>query len=176
MSDALNDPTTPVVPTVTDPAPVADPVTPKVYDEAYVKELRQEAAAARVAKKDAVDTAVTEATAAHAAELAERDVQYTQLQNELGQAWIELEKVYVALDSKVPSEHVRAFSSLIQGTDKESIGLSAKAAYDLAGGFTTRHPAYDPSQGRGGSNDLPLNGDPILDAISRAVGAKRRST
>lgn len=144
---------------------------PKLFDEAYVKSLREEAAAARVAKKDAVESAVRSTQEAHAAELAARDTAYTELQNELAAARIELEKLYVSIDANVPSDKVRAFASLIQGNDSESIKDSAKTAYELAGGFATKSSAFDPTQGFGGRGTLPLNGDPILDALKRAVGA-----
>lgn len=145
---------------------------PKLFDEAYVKSLRDEAAAARVAKKDAVEAAIKEVSESHAAALAEKDVAYTELQNELAQARIELEKLYISIDAGVPSDKVRQFSSLIQGTDTESIQASAKAAYELAGGFSSKSPAFDPTQGFGGRDPLPLNGDPILAAIKAAVGIK----
>ena len=151
---------------------VAKPLEPqqKSFDEAYVKSLRDEAAAARVGKKDAVDAAVKAASEAHSAELAARDTSYTELQNELATAKIELEKLYVTIDANVPSDKVRAFAGLIQGTDAESITASAKSAYDLAGGFSTKSPAFDPTQGFGGRDPLPLNGDPILAALRSAVG------
>jgi hypothetical protein len=156
------------------PAPEATPKpmepTPKVFDEAYVKSLRDEAAAARIAKKEAVDAAVAAATAQHQADLAARDLAYTELQNQLGEAWIELEKLYTTIDAQVPSDKVRAFVSILQGTDKDSITASAKSAYELAGGFSTKSPAFDPTQGFGGKDPLPLNGDPILNAIKAAVG------
>ena len=141
---------------------------PKLFDEAYVKSLRDEAAAARVAKKDAVDAALKEANDKFQQELATKDTAYTELQNELAAARLELEKLYISIDSRVPSDKVRAFASLLQGSDSDSIKESAKAAYDLAGGFTTRS-AFDPTQGTGG-RDIPLNGDPILEAIKKAVG------
>ena len=145
---------------------------PKLFDEAYVKSLREEAAAARVAKKDAVDAAVREIQEAHSAELAARDTAYTELQNELAAAKLELEKLYISIDSNVPSDKVRAFAGLLQGSDSESIQASAKAAYELAGGFASKTPAFDPTQGLGGRKDIPLNGDPILQAIKAAVGVK----
>lgn len=145
---------------------------PKVFDEAYVKSLRDEAAAARVAKKDAVEAAVKEANDKFQAELAAKDTAFAELQNELSTARIELEKLYVTLDANVPSDKVRAFVGILQGNDTESITASAKAAYDLAGGFATKSPAFDPSQGFGGRDVLPLNGDPILQALKNAVGMK----
>lgn len=160
------------------PVPATDkPMEPqgKVFDEAYVKSLRDEAAAARVAKKDAVDAAVKELSEKHSAELAARDLRNTELQNELGGAWIELEKVYLSLDAQVPNDKVRAFIEILDGTDRDSIGESVKSRLELVGGFDSKSPspAFDPSQGRGGKPPLPLNGDPILDAISRAVGIKK---
>jgi hypothetical protein len=145
----------------------------KVFDEAYVKSLRDEAAAARVAKKDAVDAAIAAAKAEHQAELAARDLAYTELQNQLGAAWIELEKVYLSLDAKVPNDKVRAFVEILDGTDADSIGESVKSRLELVGGFDSKSPAFDPSHGRGGKPPLPLNGDPILDAIKAAVGIKK---
>lgn len=143
---------------------------PKLFDEAYVKSLREEAAAARVAKKDAVDAAIKEANEKFQQELASKDTAYTELQGELAAARLELEKLYISIDSRVPSDKVRAFASLLNGSDSDSIKESAKAAYELAGGFSTKSPAFDPTQGTGGRDPLPLNGDPILEAIKKAVG------
>jgi len=150
---------------------------PKLYDEAYVKELRQEAAAARVAKKEAVEAAVKELKEAHAAELADRDLKYTELENQLGAAWIELEKVYLSLDAKVPNDKVRAFVEILEGNDKDSIAESVKSRLDLVGGFAEEKKGptvsgFDPTQGFGGKREMSLNGDPILDAIKAAVGVK----
>ncbi|QFG12514.1 scaffolding protein [Mycobacterium phage Toaka] len=171
MSDiATPDSTTPAV---TD-TPLEKAPEGKVYDEVYVKGLRDEAAAARIAKRDAVETATKELKEAHAAELAAKDVSYTELQNELGNAWIELEKVYVALDAKVPSDKVRAFTAILQGNDAESIGASAKSSLDLIGGFDSKGPAYDPSQGRGGTPPLALNGDGILNAMIAVLDKRPR--
>ncbi|AIT13489.1 scaffolding protein [Mycobacterium phage SnapTap] len=151
---------------------VKAPETPKVYDESYVKELRQEAAAARVAKKDAVDAAVSAAKEAHTAELTARDVRITELENELGKAWTLLQKYETTLDAKVPSDKVRAFVEILQGEDAESIGASAKKNLELIGGFETKPVrGFDPTQGFGGrKEDMPLNGDPILDAIKQTLG------
>lgn len=145
---------------------------PKTFDEAYVKSLRDEAAAARVAKNTAVDEAVAALNQRHQQELADRDTAFTALQNDLGNAWIELEKVYTAVEAKVPSDKVRAFVEILEGTDKDTISESAKTRIDLFGGFDSKIPAYDPSQGRGGKPPIPLNGDPILAAIKGALHIK----
>jgi len=163
--------TTTDTPAVT-PAVTATPLEaqPKLFDEAYVKSLRDEAAAARVAKKDAVEAAVKEANDKFQAELASRDTALAETQNELSAARLDLEKYKIAVEAEVPSSKVAAFVSILQGTDTESIRASAQAAYDLAGGFKTNGPAYDPTQGFGGSAPLALNGDPILQALKGIAG------
>ncbi|KRD08577.1 head assembly protein [Mycobacterium sp. Root265] len=165
---------TPAVTPVVDPAPVVDPLKPaeKVYDQAYVTGLRDEAAAARVSKNEAVASAVAAAKAEHEAALAAKDVAYTELQNELGAAWVELEKLYVSIDAEIPSTKVRAFTAILQGNDHDSIFASAKSTYELFDGFDTpapKSPAYDPSQSTGGKPTLALNGDPIMQALIKAV-------
>ncbi|ASR86470.1 scaffolding protein [Mycobacterium phage Changeling] len=158
------------------PAPEATPTpvepTQKVFDEAYVKELRNEAAAARLAKKDAVEAAVREVKEAHTAELVARDTRITELENEIGKAWTLLQKYETSLAAKVPSDKVQQFVAILQGTDAESIEASAKANLELIGGFGHKPvPGFDPTQGFGGRKaDMPLNGDPILDAIKASLG------
>lgn len=172
MSDTATPESTPAgepTPVVTD-TPLEP--NPKVFDEAYVKELRNEAAAARHAKKEAVEAAVNAAKEAHAAELVARDTRITELETELGQAWIELQKLHTSLAAKVPSDKVLAFTKILQGTDAETIGESAKENLELIGGFDRKPvPGFDPTQGFGGrKGDMPLNGDPILAAIKQTLG------
>lgn len=143
---------------------------PKVYDEDYVKELRQEAAAARVAKKDAVEAVEKALNEKHAAELAARDTAYTELENELAKERIELQKLRTALEAKVPSDKVLAFVEILQGEDADSIAESARKNLELIGGFSEKPVlGFDPTQGFGGKRTLPLNGDPLLQALVKAV-------
>ncbi|QGJ87744.1 scaffolding protein [Mycobacterium phage Leogania] len=170
MSDSATPEGTPAGTPAPEATPPADQ-TPKVFDEAYVKELRQEAAAARLAKKDAVEAAVKEANEAHTAELTARDVRITELENELGKAWTLLQKYETTIDAKVPSDKVRAFVEILQGSDADSITESAKKNLELIGGFDNKPVrGFDPTQGLGGRKEMPLNGDPILDAIKQTLG------
>ncbi|QGJ90917.1 scaffolding protein [Mycobacterium phage BiancaTri92] len=170
MSDSATPEGTPAGTPAPEATPPADQ-TPKVFDEAYVKELRQEAAAARLAKKDAVEAAVKEAKEAHTAELTARDVRITELENELGKAWTLLQKYETTIDAKVPSDKVRAFVEILQGSDADSITESAKKNLELIGGFDNKPVrGFDPTQGLGGRKEMPLNGDPILDAIKQTLG------
>ncbi|ASZ75447.1 head scaffolding protein [Mycobacterium phage Kimona] len=146
------------------------PQQQEVFSREYVEELRRENAKHRTSKNEAVQAARDEVKAEYEAKLAEKDTAYTELQNELGKAWIELEKVYVALEAKVPSEKVRAFAAILKGEDKESITESAESAKELFGGFDQNDPPYDPTQGSGGGKPLPLNGDPIMAALKAKIG------
>ncbi|AIT13333.1 scaffolding protein [Mycobacterium phage Equemioh13] len=172
MSDSATPEGTPAGTPAPEATPAAEQPQGKVYDESYVKELRQEAAAARHAKKDAVEAAVKEVKEAHAAELTARDVRITELENELGSAWTLLQKYETTIDAKVPSDKVRAFVEILQGSDAESITESAKKNLELIGGFDRKPvPGFDPTQGFGGrKEDMPLNGDPILNAMKTVLG------
>jgi len=161
--------TTPAEGTPAAAAPVAAP-TQETFTKEYVQELRNEAANYRNRAKTAAEEARAAVQAEYEAKLADKDVQYLELQNQLGQAWIELEKVYTAVDASIPSSKVRAFAAILQGEDPDSIKESAKTAADLFGGLDSKSPAFDPTQGKGGT-PLPLNGDPLLNALKRAVGA-----
>ncbi|QTF81439.1 scaffolding protein [Mycobacterium phage TarsusIV] len=172
MSDTATPEGTPAGTPAPEATPAAEQPAAKVYDEAYVKELRNEAAAQRHAKKDAVEAAVKEANEAHAAELSARDVRITELENELGKAWIELQKLHTTLEAKVPSDKVLAFVEILQGSDADSITESAKKSLGLIEGLGGKKqvPGFDPTQGFGGrKEDMPLNGDPILNAMKSVL-------
>ncbi|QFP95681.1 scaffolding protein [Mycobacterium phage AbbysRanger] len=173
---ADNDAQTPDTPVSTEGAtpegnPPAAPVAPETFSREYVEELRRENAKARTSKNQAVEDAKSEVRKEYEAKLAEKDTAMAELQNQLGQAWIELEKVYTAVDAKVPSDRVRAFAEILKGEDPDAIKASAESAKQLFGGMTGTVPAVDPTQGSGGGKHVPLNGDPILEAIKKAVGA-----
>jgi hypothetical protein len=142
---------------------------PEMFSKEYVQELRNEAARYRTQKNEAVEQTKAALEADFTSKLAEKDVAVTELQNQLGAAWVELEKVYTAIEAKIPSDKVRAFAAILQGNDKDSISESAKSAKELFGGLDSKSPAYDPTQGSGGGV-LPLNGDPLLNALKKVVG------
>lgn len=155
----------------TTPEPVEATVNaglePKVYSEDYVKQLRQEAAKYRTEKNDAINAAKAEITASFESQIAEKNTAFSDLEGQLGAAGVELTKLRTALQLQVPSDKVLAFAELLKGNTPEEIQQSAASAKELFGGFKT--PATDPTQGTGGA--VPLNGDPILAALKKAVGA-----
>jgi hypothetical protein len=143
----------------------------ETFSREYVQELRQEAAKARTAKKEALEQLRAELNGEFEKKQAGSDTKYTELQTDLGKAWVELQKLYSAIDNGIPTDKVRSFVSVLQGSDEESISKSVATAKELFGDLSKPSPAHDPTQGQGGKN-LPLNGDPLLAAVKKMVGAK----
>lgn len=143
------------------------------FSKEYVQELRNEAAKYRNEKKDAVELARSEATSeavrAYETKLTDRDAALTGIQNELSGTKLELLKLKSVLAADIPSVDVLEVVSLVQGSDEESVSDSVQRVKALIGSGARRDRPVDPSQGSG--NVLPLNGDPLLDALKRIVGA-----
>jgi hypothetical protein len=152
---------------------LAPAVTSQVetFSREYVESLRNEAAKYRTEKTGAVEAAKTEAQAAFDAKLAERDTAYTELEGQLGVAGVELTKLRIALELGVPSEKVLAFAEILKGATEEELKESGTKSFELFSGLKSANAAaIDPTQGSG-NHHLPLNGDPLLAALKRAVGA-----
>jgi sulfite reductase alpha subunit-like flavoprotein len=162
------DTTTPVTPT---PAPPAQVATEEMFPKSYVTELRDEAAAARIAKKDAVDAAKAAVTAEWEAKLAAKVAEFDALSSESLGKDVTLAKLKAALELGVPSDKVEAFADLLKGDTEEDIKASAESTFGLVTGFKTTDKATDPTQGSGGRH-LPLNSDALLEKVKAAVGAK----
>jgi hypothetical protein len=166
-----------------DPTPTPAPApeaSAETFSKEYVQELRQEAAKQRTAKKQAVDDAKAEAQAELDKFKAGADSKYGELQTELGNAWITVQKLHTAIELGVPTDKLLAFVEVLKGTDEETIKQSAQTAKELFGdlaapapqGNGQRPPAYDPTHGHGNKNELPLNGDPLLNTVKKLVGVK----
>lgn len=149
--------------------PVQEIAPAETFSAEYVQGLRNEAAKYRNDKKDAVQAAKDALNAEWETKLSGSADEVNRLGTDLGDAWVELAKLYAALDAGVPSDKVRDFAGVLKGSDAESIKGSAESAKALFGGFKTDDPATDPTQGSGGSA-IPLNGDKLMQALSRAVG------
>lgn len=151
---------------------------PETFSREYVQDLRNEAARYRNEKKDAVDAAKTEARAEAIREyeekVAEKDTALNELQTTLSDREIELAKIKAVLAAEIPTGRVLDVVSLVQGTDEDTISESVKRVKDLLGSTApANQPPVDHSQGSGG-NVPPLNGDPVLNILEQAVGAKPR--
>lgn len=167
----MSDPT----PTPTPAPPAADaleatPAAQETFSREYVEQLRGEAAKYRNEKKSAVDEAKAALAAEYDGKISLAAAQHAELQTTLSAREVELAKLRTAITLEVPTSKLVGFSELIKGTTEEEITTSAKSVLDLVGGFAKSVPATDPTQGSGGT-PLPLNGDPILNALKRAVGA-----
>lgn len=165
MSDPTPTPGTPAA-----PAPEATPQQ-ESFSREYVEQLRGEAAKYRNEKKSAVDEAKAALTQEWEGKLTAADSKYAELEGKFSAREIELAKLRAAIALEVPTDKLVDFSDLIKGSTEEEITASAKAVLDLVGGFASaKVPATDPTQGKGGK-PLPLNGDPLLAALTRVVRA-----
>lgn len=164
-----------VEPTVvtTPPAPeVEETEGPKLYSEDYVKALRQEAAKHRTAKNQAEASARAEADAEWTEKFTATEALNKVHQESLGEAWVELEKLYQAIDAGVPHDKIRAFVGTVKGSDKESIAASVESNKALFGITPVR--ATDPTQGAGGGKvpPTPLTPDKMLGAVVGAINKR----
>lgn len=160
--------TTPTPEAATPAAPQAAPQT-ETFSLEYVQSLRQEAAKYRTERNDAVASARAELTDEFESKLNEKDSAFAELKSELSAREVELLKLKAILAEGIPSEDVLTVADLVQGSDVESVSDSVKRVKSLIGKAPSKDRPIDPSQGSG--NHLPLNGDPLLDALKRIVGA-----
>lgn len=143
----------------------------ETFDAAYVKTLREGEAKYRTERnaereahkktKDDLATAMTalerlESSSASAAERA------TKAEHRLAQ-------LEAAIAAEVPTQHLLTFSQLLQGDDPVAMQSHAENLKAMFGVAHQPQRAVDQSQGR--NNSTPLNGDPLLEALKRAVKA-----
>lgn len=160
------------------PAPTTTPETPAppagdTFSREYVEKLRSEAADHRTKAKTAAEEARAAADVEWQAKIQEHINKTTSLETELSAAGTELTKLKIALGLEVPSSKVLAFAATLQGSSEEELKASAESNYTLfSGGALKKFDLpTDVTQGRGGDNkNIPLNGDPIMAALAKAVG------
>lgn len=165
---------------------MSDPSTPdsgedagKTFSAEYVRDLRDEAAKYRTEKSSAVETAKVETRAdvikEYEPQLADKDGEIASLKADLSVATVENLKLKAVLASEgVDASDVLELVDLVQGDDEESISESAKRVLKFYSkqDKDPKSPPFDPTQGHGGGGAVPLNGDPILNILKAAVGAK----
>ena len=150
------------------PAPEATPQQ-ETFTLDYVQKLRDEAANHRIKAKEAGDAARAEVIKEYEGKLAEKDTSLTETTQSLTEASATLLKLKAVIEAKIPVEDIEDVVALVQGTDEESVSESVKRVKSLLGKSPAITPATDRTQGSGG--DVPLNGNPVLDILKRAVGA-----
>lgn len=160
--------TTSTTETAADSAQAA-PVQQETFSRDYVESLRAEAAKYRTEKKDAVEAARIEAVKDYEVKLAEKDTAVSDLETRFTTASLELLKLRTVIESGIPTEDVLDVVALVQGTDEDAVKESVDRVKSLLGKAPSKDRLVDPSQGHG--NTVPLNGDPILNLLKRAVRA-----
>lgn len=161
---------------MSDPAtPEATPATPapeapqqETYSLDYVQKLRDEAAGYRVKAKTAGDEAKAEVIKDYEGKLAEKDTAFTELQTLHSEASTSLLKLQAVIAAKIPVEDIEDVVALVQGDTEEAVSASVDRVKSLLGKTPAKVPAVDTTQGQGGT--VPLNGNPVLDILKRAVG------
>jgi len=144
-------------------APAAEQATTpsKVEDlpefaQNLIKDLRNENAAARVKKNEAVESSKSEVTKEFEAKLAEADTAHTASKVELLRVQTDRAKAELALETLLGDEtakKVRGFARAIQGADEEEMKAHATELKSLFGisGEKETPSAVDPTQGYNGA-------------------------
>jgi hypothetical protein len=154
---------------VTQVAPEATPQQ-DTFSRDYVESLRAEAAKYRTEKGAAVDAAKAEVIKEYEAKAAEFGEKLTATETDLSSSQLELLKIKTVLGAGIDRSDILEVVALVQGSDEESVSESVNRVKTLLGKAPAKVVASDPSQGQG-SADIPLNGNPVLDILKRAVGA-----
>jgi hypothetical protein len=137
--------------------------TPEWYESELTK-VRQEAASQRVKKQEAVKAKESEVTETFKAQLAESANALEAAKNEAAAASVQLAKLTVALEAKIPSDKVIAFSKALQGDTPDALKAHAEELKGLFG--ASGGSAVDPSQGLGSATG---GADPAANAFAAFV-------
>lgn len=136
-----------------------------------IADANAEAAKYRVEKNDAVAAAKAEVEAEWQTKVTELETKVASTESEAGNSRTEVAKLKAALAAGIDSDKVLTFASLLQGDTEDELKSHADEVKAL---FTAsappadpKDPPVDPSQGSG--NPLPLNGDPLLQAVMGIV-------
>lgn len=140
------------------------------WAQTKISEANAEAARYRVERNEAVETAKAALQAEFDEKLTASAAETEVVRNDLSQAQLETSKLKAALEAGIPASSVLQVAELLKGDDEAALRSHASELKKLFG-TTETQPPIDPSQGSGGTNHLPLNGDPLLAAITKAVGA-----
>ena len=177
MSDPATPEATPTAPATTDPAQVATiPVVENVeslpeWARNSLTKANSDAAKYRNEKNDAVNTGKAQVAQEYEVKLTEASTAHDKTKADLSVALLENVKLKAALANGIPGESAVEFAALLQGSNEEEIGTHAKTVKALFGKTESKDAPTDPSQGSG-NNTLPLNGDPLLNAVKAAVGIR----
>lgn len=165
MSDTA--PATPAAPAAAAAQEAAS--QPETFSRDYVESLRSEAAKYRTEKNAAVDAAKAEVIKEYEGKTSEISSKFSELESSHSAAQLELLKLKSVLEAEIPASDILEVVALVQGSDEESVKESVNRVKSLLGKSPAKVAATDVTQGSGSA--VPLNGDPVLNILKRAVGA-----
>lgn len=142
-----------------------------VQDE--LTEARNEAAKYRTQKNEAVEAAKAEVTESFSKRVEELEAALSAKDGEAAGSRNEVERLKAALEAGIGADKVLGFADLLKGENPEELRSHAEELKKLFtnGEVSKSTPAFDPSQGQS-SNELPLNGDPLLNSLKAALHIK----
>lgn len=132
-----------------------------------IAEANAEAAKYRVEKKEAVEAGKAEVAAEWESKVEALEAQIQDKDKAEAESRTEVAKLKAALATGIESDKVLTFASLLKGDTEDELKAHADEVKQLfaaeAPAGDPKDPPRDPSQGSG--NTLPLNGDPLLNAV-----------
>lgn len=148
---------------------------PETFSREYVEELRAEAAKYRTEKNDAVEAAKAEVKAEYESKIEALKAQIAEAQAGQTNARTEVDRLKATIDAGIEHDKMYSFADLLKGENEDELRSHAEELKQLftapEEGTPSRQAATDPSQGNSG-NPLPLNGDPLLNAVTRLVNRR----
>lgn len=126
-----------------------------------------QAAKYRTEKNDAIAAATAKITDEFSEKLSESEGKYAELQSQYRAKQVELAKLKAVLDAGIPGSTAVEVAGLVHGASDEEITAHVATVKELLAKSVVKDRPVDFSQGSG--SPLPLNGDPVLDALKRVV-------
>lgn len=151
-------------------APSQDPNALPDWAREQISTANAQAAKYRNEKKDAVEAAKAAVENEWSVKYGELEASIADKDTELSTQRLETDKLKAALEAGISSDKVLSFASLLKGENADELKSHAEEVKALMGDSDlppANPPATDPTQGQG--NHLPLNGDPLLEAVTRIV-------
>lgn len=139
-----------------------------------ITKANDQAAKYRVEKNDAVEAAKAEVEKDYTARIEELQAKFNESQEAVNSERHEVDKLKAAIEAGIANDKVLDFADLLKGDNPEELKSHADKLKSL---FTTdnehkseKQDATDPTQGQG--NSLPLNGDPLLNALKSKLNIR----
>lgn len=135
-----------------------------------ITKANNQAAKYRTEKNEAVEAAKKEVEDSFASKIEELEAAGQKANDEVTASRHEVDRIKAALEAGIATDKVLSFADLLKGENPDELRSHAESLKEL---FVTNEApraskATDPSQGQG-NNHLPLNGDPLLEAVMRKI-------